>query len=45
MTADSTERVKRFPSIPSTALRDVAARQLVDAAGETRTMPAPISSR
>ena len=45
MTADATERVRRFPSIPATKLRDVALRQLVDGAGETRSMPAPMSSR
>ena len=45
MTADATERVRRFPSIPATRLRDVALHQLVDGAGETRAMPAPMSSR
>ena len=45
MTADATERARRFPSIPVTRLRDVASRQLVDGAGETRAMPAPMSSR
>ena len=45
MTADSTERVARFPSIPATRLRDVALRQLVDGAGETLAMPVPMSSR
>lgn len=29
MTADATERARRFPSIPATPLRDVAARQLL----------------
>ena len=28
MTADTTERARRFPQIPSTPLREVAARQL-----------------
>jgi uncharacterized protein YbjT (DUF2867 family) len=28
MTADTTERARRFPDVPSTSLRDVAARQL-----------------
>ena len=28
MTADTTERARRFPLIPSTPLREVAARQL-----------------
>ena len=45
MTADSTERARRFPSIPATRLMDVAVRQLGDRAGETRAMPAPMSSR
>ena len=45
MTADSTERARRFPSIPVTRLKDVASRQLVDGAGDTRAMPAPMSSR
>jgi len=45
MTADATERVTRFPSIPATRLRDVALRQLVDGAGETRAIAAPMSSR
>jgi len=45
MTADSTERVRRFPSIPATRLRDVALHQLVEAAGEARAMPVPMSSR
>ena len=45
MTADSAERARRFPAIPVTRLRDVALHQLVDGAGETRPMPAPMSSR
>jgi NADH dehydrogenase len=45
MTADSTERVRRFPSIPATRLTDVALRQLVDGAGETRAVTAPMTSR
>jgi NADH dehydrogenase len=32
MTADTTERERRFPQVPSTPLRDVAARQLRPAA-------------
>jgi hypothetical protein len=31
MTADTTERVRRFPQIPSSQLREVAARQLESA--------------
>lgn len=40
MTADTTERARRFPSIPATPLRDVAARQLLVATEE----PAPRGS-
>jgi uncharacterized protein YbjT (DUF2867 family) len=45
MTADATERVKRFPSIPATRFREVALRELADRAGEPRAIPAPMSSR
>ena len=46
MTADTTERARRFPSHPSRRrCSDVAVRQLVDRAAETRAMPAPMSSR
>jgi hypothetical protein len=31
MTADTTERARRFPRIPSTPLREVAVRQLLPA--------------
>jgi uncharacterized protein YbjT (DUF2867 family) len=45
MTADTTERAKRFPSIPATRLEDVARSQLVDGTGHTPAMPAAMPSR
>ena len=45
MTADATERTRRFPSIPTTRLRDVAARQLRDGAGEARSIRPSASPR
>ena len=39
MTADTTERARRFPHIPSTPLREVAARQLRPAPGASTGRP------
>jgi uncharacterized protein YbjT (DUF2867 family) len=44
MTADTTDRARRFPSIPATPLRDVAARQLrarTDERPSVRPSPSP----
>ena len=39
MTADTTERARRYPRIPSTPLRDVAARQFRPAPGVSTGRP------
>jgi hypothetical protein len=39
MTADTTERARRFPHIPSTPLREVAGRQLRPAIETSAGLP------
>jgi len=45
MTADTTGRATRFPSIPATRLEDVARSQLVDGTGHTPAMRAAVPLR